>query len=453
MTACDGSFNNCVKIQAQCDGCEGRDGSRRCATSSNYNNLGLDMMTWRRRNEYNFNNNTYIEKPSHPHNRAQFGVTAILEPSQPSQPKLVSNNNEIIENGLEFILSHFEEPIYPRKISTYKTKCGQFSVSDKQEIIDSFRDSNWVDCRINAFPPFTNYKEIQICPSNLLFIDLDKNDFKSITALKLALSNTLKKIKDTLDPQSYPTVLFSGNGYHIIQPVSCPEVLENVNEFKKYDKPSQEFLRFAKNFLSNGKADKNHNPSFKSCLLRVPNSINSKSNTKVTIIQKWNGYRPSIIGEILYHFKTFLVNKKNEERNRYCNNINNNNNYYYCYYDWIEKLVLQTPIEDGRKKIIELVLSPYFILIKKLSYEETFQKIKEWLHQSDSLRRLDFDITDHVNSAIKTVYKKQIPPMSIYKLKTKYLNLYFLLDKNNNNNISNNIVSLSSNQTERERVV
>jgi hypothetical protein len=65
-------------------------------------------------------------------------------------------------------------------------------------------------------------------------------------------------------------------------------------------------------FLSNGKADKNHNPSFKSCLLRIPNSFNSKclskgeslENSKVNIIQKWNGYRPSIVAsEILYFLR------------------------------------------------------------------------------------------------------------------------------------------------------
>ena len=52
---------------------------------------------------------------------------------------------------------------------------------------------------------------------------------------------------------------------------------------------------------------------------------------------------------------------------------------------------------------------------------------------------------------LKSTYndKKQIPPMSIYKLKKKYLNLYFLLDQNNNNTSNPRI----SNQTERERGV
>ena len=84
----------------------------------------------------------------------------------------------------------------------------------------------------------------------------------------------MKNINEILG--GHPTVLFTGGGYHIYQPVYCPTALENVTEFKNYDKPSQEFLRFAKDYLSNGKADKQNNPSFKSCLLRIPGSINSK---------------------------------------------------------------------------------------------------------------------------------------------------------------------------------
>ncbi len=51
-------------------------------------------------------------------------------------------------------------------------------------------------------------------------------------------------------------VIWSGNGCHIIQPVECTMILENIQQFQKFDNPSQEFLRFAKDFFSNGKADK-----------------------------------------------------------------------------------------------------------------------------------------------------------------------------------------------------
>ena len=38
---------------------------------------------------------------------------------------------------------------------------------------------------------------------------------------------------------------------------------------------------------------------------------------------------------------------------------------------WIETL-LKTPIEDYRKNALALILAPYLINIKKLSYDEAF---------------------------------------------------------------------------------
>ena len=337
----------------------------------------------------------------------------------------------------------------------------QKEVFSKEEALEYFEESDFVDCRINAFPSYTEYKGVQRYPPNFIFIDLDKNDFETIMALKLALFNTLKNIKEKLN--GFPTVIWSGNGYHIIQPIECPNILvdgvlgtvilENITEFKNYDKPSQEFLRFTKNYLSDGKADKSNRPSFKSCLARIPNSINFKSKTKVTIIQEWSMIRSPLTMKLLLEFKRYLRHKDIETENirqkyntnlRYCNNN--------CYYDWIETKVLQNSFSDHRKLIVGLVLAPYLVVIKKLSYEESYKIIYKWLQKCDSLsgRKLDFDPKYLINNNIKTSVKKLIPPISIYKLETNYRNLYLLLlDQNNNNNSSNQI----SNQTKGERGV
>jgi len=79
-------------------------------------------------------------------------------------------------------------------------------------------------------------------------------------------------------------------------------------------------LRFAKDNLSNNKADKANNPSFRSCLLRIPNSFNSKclakgeslENSKVKIIQEWNKDRPSI-KFLLRAFRRYRINQKIKE--------------------------------------------------------------------------------------------------------------------------------------------
>jgi hypothetical protein len=55
------------------------------------------------------------------------------------------------------------------------------------------------------------------------------------------LNQTIKSIKEKLDNNIHPTVLWSGNGYHVILPVYCPLVLEHIQEFQCYDNPSEKF--------------------------------------------------------------------------------------------------------------------------------------------------------------------------------------------------------------------
>ena len=72
--------------------------------------------------------------------------------------------------------------------------------------------------------------------------------------------------------------------------------------------------------LSDNKADIKDNPSFESCLLRVPNSLNSKCICKgmdvaaaqVKIIQNWNGHAAAMnqIPLMLSGFYTHLISEK-----------------------------------------------------------------------------------------------------------------------------------------------
>src|SRR6185437_9392345 len=114
-----------------------------------------------------------------------------------------------------------------------------------------------------------------------------------------------------------PLLLWSGNGYHVIIPVKATEALEHFEDFKGLtDRPSSEFLQFAKYFLSFSKADKANNPAFKSCLLRVPYTFNSKFiaediDLDVKIIQAFDKSKPlPKIDNLLVEFMTFLTDKK-----------------------------------------------------------------------------------------------------------------------------------------------
>jgi hypothetical protein len=346
-----------------------------------------------------------------------------------------------IERGLDFLLSHFnQDKLFPRKIQTRKSEGRQIEVFSKQEAMFYFKASSFVDCRINAFPSYTEYHGIQRYPPDLIFIDIDRSNFKDDKSFQNAISKTKKHIKEKL--YGHPTINWSGNGYHILQPIECP-ILEQIDEFQKYQNKnnnffiSQEFLRFGKDNLSKGKADKNNYPSFKSCQIRIPGSINSKYGAKVKIVQKWNGVRAPITREFIEDFRTYLEQKITDQGNNNYNYKKNNNNQNQYYnnnnrIEWIESKVLSNPFSDYRKLAVGLILAPYLIVIKKLSYEESYKIINKWLMKCDSVKKLDFDPKYLINNNIKTSAKKLIPPISLCKLETNYPSLYFLIDQKKN---------------------
>src|SRR5580765_8195709 len=102
---------------------------------------------------------------------------------------------------LNFILKHFPEPIFPRTISTHKSQGKQFEVFSKEEMLQSYEESNFVDCRVNAYPSYTEYKGIQRYPPNFIFADLDLCTFTELKALERALQTALKIIRMKINGQ------------------------------------------------------------------------------------------------------------------------------------------------------------------------------------------------------------------------------------------------------------
>jgi hypothetical protein len=80
-----------------------------------------------------------------------------------------------IKDGLDFILNHFQEPIFPRKIMTRQLGY-QVEIFNKEEILEYFKSSNYEDCRINAYASFTDYHGINRTPISFLMVDLDLKD-------------------------------------------------------------------------------------------------------------------------------------------------------------------------------------------------------------------------------------------------------------------------------------
>ena len=199
-----------------------------------------------------------------------------------------------------------------------------------------------------------------------------------------------------------------------------------------FEQPSQKFLKFAAQFLSSHKSDTNNNPAFKSCLLRVPGSYNSKymgenrETSEVKIIQSWDRFRPKI-NPLLYQFYIFLADKRLKELNSIGKNQTKSN---YTFrgntIHWIEKL-LHTPTDDYRKSVVSLILGPYLINIKKLSYDDALNIINTWLSKCSKLRQLDCSCKYMLRYALKNAEKNGYRPLKLDTLKLRNKALHHLL--------------------------
>jgi hypothetical protein len=315
----------------------------------------------------------------------------------------------------------------------------QIQVFNKQELLAYFRASNYQDCRLNAYPAYTEYKAINLTAPSFIMIDLDLKDFDhSLAKLDKILHKTLNKISNVFH-DAHPTVLWTGNGYHIYQPVRG-FILEKVDRFACLVDPSKKdltsrFMQFAESFFTDKKGDPQHRPSIRSCLIRIPGTINSKCNQEVKIVQKWDGTRPPI-NYLLREFRTWLVAEKvNEEveKKRSRNYRNTYTNASLCYngtntIQWIEKL-LQTPLADHRKYAIWRIILPYLFNIRNLPDGDVAITVQNWLNKCDVVRTLDFNAKYLVKQNIRNSNKHKFLPIGFNKLSSENQGLYDIVSQ------------------------
>lgn len=334
-----------------------------------------------------------------------------------------------IEERLNYILKHFDGSQYPfpRNIMTRKLN-GQIEALDKETALREFELSNWRDCRINAYPKFTNYKAINFIAPSIVFIDLDLQYVKSQEVLDRALRDTLRLMQKTVSSgiKVKPTVLWTGNGYHVYLPIDGL-VLEEESVFTEFIDNSNslttKFMRFAEQYFAKNKQDPNHNPSVNNCLLRIPGTYNSKNGQQIILMQKWNGYRIPI-QYMLRNFRRYLIQEKLDEvndRNKKRYKPSNNTSSHTI--GWIESL-LQTSLPDNRKYCIWRVLAPYLVNVRKLSDEESISIIRGWLEKCNSIKCLSFDPKDILKYNIRKSRRIGYYPISWNALRTENLYVY-----------------------------
>jgi hypothetical protein len=352
-------------------------------------------------------------------------------------------------DGIELLLNLFEkagqqriEKLFPRKIMTAKYS-GQITVNSKEEMLQKFEEAHFIDCRINAY---LNLPPGILQTPNIIMIDLDihrtlKTGQKLI---KQVLYKTLQNIAEYSDEAIVPLVIWTGNGYHVYIILNLGQPLEYIAEYSKLDvtkEISKEFMRFTKSYLSDNKADSKNNPSFDSCMLRVPYTLNSKclyadmseGESEVKVTQNWNNHAANIneIALLLSAFYTHLVNNKIAHDNTTAKEItrkfgSNTSNSI----SWIETL-FQMTLSDHRKYVMSLILVPYLINIKQLSDEAAIAKVKEWLSRCDKVKKLDstYNFDYRINYCInKCKTNRNLKPIRFEdKLQKSNLELYRII--------------------------
>ncbi|MDR4491186.1 MAG: hypothetical protein R2685_09850 [Candidatus Nitrosocosmicus sp.] len=402
-----------------------------------------------------------------------------------------------IEKNIDFILAHFDKSnLFPRKMMT-KTSNGQVTVYSKKDVISLCKESDYIDCRVNAYPFYQTttkqFSKLCLLPSpDFVFIDLDQVDFERNDDPKRILDKTLKNTlehilvasrnhphftqnsqtfdvpiqqyeNDKMNSEVKPTVLWTGNGYHIYLPIQSL-LLDAYEPFYKENYPSlfaegsryfnrhsvsELFLEYAEHFFTNGNADSNHKPTFKSCLIRIPETFNSKclyrgynkEESKVKIIQEWNGHRLPI--QLLTKgFRRWLLQLEVDQYRFMLKYMNNHNhikttNYIHLKNDrtglnqvnkkirWIENL-LSTPVSDNRKFCIWRIFLPYLLNIRKLTVDETVLILKKWLNKCSQLKKLDFNPLQKIHECIRYV-RNYLPP-SKYRLRLINHEIYKIVE-------------------------
>jgi len=280
---------------------------------------------------------------------------------------------DMVKLALELLLEHFEQPYFPRTISTKKLGNAQVVINSIDEIMSYFEESKWLDCRISLF----GQNEIEQIRPNAIFIDLD--DKSALEIVKIRIHELIGGI---------PLVISTGLGYAIIQPIQMKSMIGvNMPSLTDYE-ISQKFLKFAKVHLTNGKADPKNNPSLKSCLIRVPHTINSKNGKMVEFMESWDNQRVSVKN---IPFKKYLDDLTKQQSQRYTNTIVNAQNF-----QWIEQLLL-TSIDDNRNFLL-FDVTRYLINIKSLTKRDAVNIILKWL---DSTKYSRSTITYEVKKALK----------------------------------------------------
>jgi len=85
-------------------------------------------------------------------------------------------------------------------------------------------------------------------------------------------------------------------------------------------------------------------------------------------------------------------------------------------------------VEDHRKFVVWRILASYLINIKKLSYDDAFNIIKEWLNKCETIRKLSFNADNKIKDNLRASTRIGYRPISFNDLNEENRELYNLVN-------------------------
>jgi hypothetical protein len=272
-----------------------------------------------------------------------------------------------VKEGMKFVLNHFAKGnVFPREIASQQSSSSFAEpavtiVNNKNEMLRVYEQSGFIDCKISPSPAFDTEKfihnnRINIQTPDFIFINMASKSPSSLpssppTILSCnsggrivdqvnGLFPILQNIKELLYGAN-TTILWTGNGFQIYQPVQRATLedieeeyidFEHLEEFRKFVTQqyllSNLFLEFSKQrLLSYNKGNRIHSlddPLWKSSpthsfpnpsMLMIPGKLNSKcivnssTEQEIEIVQTWDGNRPKV-DLLLANFRAYLTDQK-----------------------------------------------------------------------------------------------------------------------------------------------
>ncbi len=273
------------------------------------------------------------------------------------------------------------------------TQNKQIEVNSSKEAITYFKKSRFIDCRVSGF----SRQEIEEEKPNLIFVDLD--DMSALEEVRALFYKTIGGI---------PTILQTGKGLAVIQPIQMISMKNVTYMGKAVDDPAKKFLHFVERYLTNHKCDSGNHPSLKSCLIRIPGSINSKNMSTVSILQEWDGHRVDV--------KTIPFKKHLDQLERTQNTMRPR--YALGEIPYIEN-ILHSRLVEGRKRVFALILCPYLINVKKLAFAEAEDVLTKYFD--------GYVPTSMIRYKLREVFKKGILPYGLKNMQENDAELFKLV--------------------------